>query len=436
MSDITNGDARTGTAAAAGIRIVVHDFAGHAFQIELSRRLAERGFDVLHLHCASDVKGKGRIEVTAEDPPTLRIQGVDLGRPFNKYSMISRAVYEVQYARAVAQIATAEDAEVMMSGNTPLLSQWLLVRGTRRPRAFIYWQQDVWSVGTRLTLARGGPRGASAIAGFVLSRLEATTLRQSSAVVPISQDFLPQLTAWSVPSQRIEVIENWAPLAEMPVRPRDNDWSRAHRLNQTRNFLYAGTLGIKHDPALIRDLAIAMRGLADVRVVVVSEGRGANWLAEESRKYRLDNLVLLPYQPYSQLPDVLASADVLVAILQGDAGEFSVPSKVLSYHCAGRAILGAIPERNLAARIIERAESGVVVDPHDVGAFLEAAAALINDPGQIAAMGAAGRAYAEATFDIDRIADAFSRVITQALEVSGGRAPLEFEAEPTQNRGN
>jgi colanic acid biosynthesis glycosyl transferase WcaI len=436
VSNTTNGDARTGSAATAGIRIIVHDFAGHAFQIELSRRLAARGFDVLHLHCASDLKGKGRIEVTADDPPTLRIQGVDLGRPFNKYSVVSRAFYEVQYARAVAQIATAENAEVMMSGNTPLLSQWMLVRGTKRPRAFIYWQQDVWSVGTKLTLARGGPRGAGAIAGFFLSRLEAATLRQSSAVVPISEDFLPQLTAWAVPSQRILVIENWAPLAEMPLRPRDNDWSRAHHLNQTRNFLYAGTLGIKHDPGLIRDLAIAMRGLADVRVVVVSEGRGADWLAEESRRYRLDNLVLLPYQPYSELPDVLASADVLVAILQGDAGEFSVPSKVLSYHCAGRAILGAIPARNLAARIIERAESGVVVDPHDVGAFLETAIALINDPSQLAAMGAAGRAYAEATFDIDRIADAFSRVIAQALQVSGGRSPLEFEAEPTPNRWN
>ena len=435
MSDITADSARTGTASATGTRIVVHDFAGHAFQIQLSRRLAERGFDVLHLHCASDLKGKGRIEVTADDPATLRIQGIDLGRPFNKYSVIKRAVYEVQYARIVSGIATAENAEVLMSGNTPLLSQWLLVRKTRLPRAFIFWQQDVWSVGTKLTLARGRPRTVSAIAGFVLSRVEAMSLRQSSAVVPISEDFLPQLAAWSVSSERITVIENWAPLSETPLRSHDNAWSRAHRLAQTRNFVYAGTLGVKHDPALIRDLAISMRAHPDVRVVVVSEGRGANWLAGQSRAHGLDNLILLPYQPYSELPDVLASADVLVAILQSDAGQYSVPSKVLSYHCAGRAILGAIPSENLAARIIQCAGSGVVVDPQDGPAFLESAAALIGDRNQLQAMGSAGRAYAEATFDIDRIADAFSQVIEQALAVSGGRTPVSHEVDPTRNTG-
>jgi putative colanic acid biosynthesis glycosyltransferase WcaI len=429
MSDTADSDVRETVRA----KIVVHDFAGHAFQIQLSRRLAERGYDVLHLHCASDVKGKGRLEVSSQDPPTLRIQGVHLGRPFNKYSALSRAVYEVQYARAVAQIADNELPDVLISGNTPLLSQWLLVRATKRPRAFVSWQQDVWSVGTKMALARRRPRALSAVAGFVLSRVEARTLRQSAAVVPISPDFLPQLTAWGVGADRITVIENWAPLGETPVRSHANAWSRKHRLDLTRNLLYAGTLGIKHDPAMIRDLALAMRERTDVRVVVVSEGRGANWLATERRKHALDNLLILPYQPYADLPEVLASADVLLAILQRDAGHYSVPSKVLSYHCAGRAILGAIPAENLAARIIERAGSGIIVDPSDTAAFVESAGRLIDNPQLTAVMGAAGREYADATFDIDRIADAFSRVVTQAIVVGGGRVPVGHESERDEN---
>ena len=40
---------------------------------------------------------------------------------------------------------------------------------------------------------------------------------------------------------------------------------------------------------------------------------------------------------------MLASADVLVALLETDAGAFSVPSKVLTSLSAGRPILAAIP---------------------------------------------------------------------------------------------
>ena len=38
------------------MKIIVHDYAGHPFQVQLSRRLASRGHEVLHLYCASTHK--------------------------------------------------------------------------------------------------------------------------------------------------------------------------------------------------------------------------------------------------------------------------------------------------------------------------------------------------------------------------------------------
>jgi hypothetical protein len=67
---------------------------------------------------------------------------------------------------------------------------------------------------------------------------------------------------------------------------------------------------------------------------------------------------VLDYQPYGQLAEVLATADVLVALLESSAGIFSVPSKVLAYLCAARPLLASMPKENLAARTIERAGAG------------------------------------------------------------------------------
>jgi glycosyltransferase involved in cell wall biosynthesis len=102
---------------------------------------------------------------------------------------------------------------------------------------------------------------------------------------------------------------------------------------------------------------------------------------------------------------------VLVAILEPDAANFSVPSKVLSYLCAARPVLAAIPSTNLASRVITKAEAGLVVDPADEGGFLAAAARLHGDSALRETLGKAGRRYAEGNFSIGPIADRFERLL-------------------------
>jgi glycosyltransferase involved in cell wall biosynthesis len=146
-------------------------------------------------------------------------------------------------------------------------------------------------------------------------------------------------------------------------------------------------------------------------VLVVSEGTGARWLAERASAQHLPALVVLPFQPFESMPEVLASADVLLAVLEPDAGTFSVPSKVLTYLCAGRPLLAAMPSENLAARIIEGCGAGVVVAPDSRHAFVEAARRRLDAEQARTAAGARARAYAERTFDIERIADRFEALL-------------------------
>src|SRR5262249_27251409 len=153
--------------------------------------------------------------------------------------------------------------------------------------------------------------------------------------------------------------------------PRDNDWAREQGLADRFVFLYAGTLGFKHDPSVL--LALARWAQAnEAAVVVVSEGPGADWLRGHGAGARA--LRHLHHQPHSRLPEVLAPADVVVALLEPDASAFSVPSKVLTYLCAGRPELVSVPADNLAARVLERSGGGLVVPPGDSKKMLDAAA--------------------------------------------------------------
>lgn len=256
-------------------------------------------------------------------------------------------------------------------------------------------------------------------AGEFMHHYERKSLAKSDAIVVIADAFLPHLPPVKCP---VDVIENWAPMEEMPVFDKANPWSEKHGLHKSFNFVYSGTMALKHNPELMVKIAEAHRDKPDHRVVVVSSGPGAEYLAARRQELGLDNLVLLPFQPFEELPQVLASADVLVAILEPDASVFSVPSKVLSYLCAGRALLLGVPPENLASTTVEKAGAGIVVDPNDTDGFVQAAEHLATDDKTRSEMASAARAYAENTFDIGSVAAKFEKVFATAAGRKNGAA--------------
>jgi putative colanic acid biosynthesis glycosyltransferase WcaI len=392
------------------MRAVVHDYAGHPFPAQLARSLAGRGHEVLHLQLASFISGKGRVEREPDDPSGLEFDRVDLGIEFAKYDIRRRIAHERRVGRELTARIARFRPDVVLS-NAPLLVQAKVQSSAHALGAgFVFWQQDVISAAARRVLGRRSRLlGVAAEQG--VAQLERRLLRRSDAVVVIAADFRPLLRRWGVGAERVTVIENWAPLAELPELPRDNAWASEHHLEGKVVLLYSGTLGFKHDPSLMLELARWARH-RDALTLVVSEGPGADWLQEHATPG--DALRLLPYQPYERLPEVLASADVLVAVLEPEAGAFSVPSKVLTYLCAGRPLLAALPADNLAARIVERSGGGIVVPPRDAPALVRAAEQLTADPARRAELGRAARAYAERTFDLAAITDRFEQVLTRA----------------------
>jgi glycosyltransferase involved in cell wall biosynthesis len=394
------------------LKILVHDYTGHPFQVQLSRSLAARGYRIRHVYSASFQTPRGALARRADDPDTFEIGGIRLKEEIAKYSFIKRRGQEREYGRLLAEEVDRFDPDVVISSNTPPDAQAILQkRCLDRNRKFVFWLQDVFSVAIERVLRPRLPVLWWPIAAHY-RRLERTMLARSDRIVLITDDFRSAIDWRRTPREAIHVIENWAPLEEMPVRPKDNPWAREHGLADKFCFIYSGTLGLKHNPDLLLQVALRMREDPRVRVVVVSEGLGADWLKEKKDELGLENLMILGFQPFEVLPDVLGSADVLTAILEPDAGVFSVPSKVLTYLCAGRALLLAVPEENLAARIVSRNDAGVVVDPLDTEGFVGAAVALLDDSAKRERYAGNARAYAERTFDIEAITDKFVKVLT------------------------
>jgi glycosyltransferase involved in cell wall biosynthesis len=226
---------------------------------------------------------------------------------------------------------------------------------------------------------------------------------------------------------RCAFLANWANVEEIPVCNQWNSWSVRHGLHETRNIIYAGTLGLKHDLKMFVQLAESFRSEPDVRVVIVSSGQAAEHLRSVALEHYLWNLVVLPFQPSGDVPQMLGSASVFIAPLDPSAGSFCVPSKVLSYLCAGRPIVIAIDGENAAAEMVHAAGAGRVVPPGDARAFIFAIRELLLDEPRRLREGAAARAFALQTFALDRVVPRFLEILSRANINLTQQVPPETE---------
>jgi colanic acid biosynthesis glycosyl transferase WcaI len=420
------------------LRIVLHDYAGHPFQVQLSRELARRGYVVDHQYSSSHDGGRGRLQVSSEDDPaSFSITDVALAGSFAKYSWGRRVRQEFEYAlRAFVAIRRA-DPDVTVFCNVPLLANAIiamLMRVARRP--YVFWHQDVQSEAVRSSLAgRYGPVGRMLV--VVAARLERQIAQGAGRCVAITPAFLPLYRNWGIPESAVKVISNWAPVDELPRLPQDRGWLGGRQINQ-HVLLYSGTLGLKHDPSALLDLATSPM-LADCTVVVTSQGKGRAWLDERAGSTDPGRLVLLDYVDYVDLPGALCSADILLVLLESDASRYSVPSKVLTYMCAGRPIVGLMSSANAAAVTLAEEAVGLVENPGDHDRLATQVRRLIDDPQRAREMGDRARRYAEITFDVGRIADDFEELLEMSVSVSpaspnGRRRDPVVVAKPSRHR--
>ena len=398
------------------MRILVHDFAGHPFEVQLTRALARRGHEVLHHYLDDDQSPKGDMIRRRDDPPEFQSEGLQLSDQLNKTNYFKRLQQDFEYGRAALAAARRFRPDVYISANMPLDPLNTLQRGMQADGVhFVFWQQDFYSFALTKILPKKLPLAGNMIAARYRS-LERRIAREATSIVCISDDFLEQLRQWGVDTTKAVTIENWASLEEIDVvRRRPTAWAAEHGLADRTIILYSGTLGLKHNPQLLWRLAeelAADPAHADACVVVCSQGVGADWLRRRLAEKPLATLRVLPFQPYERFAEVLGSATLVTALLEPDAGVFSVPSKVLSYMAAGRPILLAAPANNLASRTVAREDAGVVVEPTDEDAFGRAAREVLAAPAVAEAKGAKGRRYAEHAFDIERIADRFEALWT------------------------
>jgi len=350
--------------------------------------------------------------VADEEDENLTVETVRLGAAYPKYAFLKRYFADRQYVKILRRRITQFAPDIILSGNaSPMIQRDLLDFCRTRSVRFVNWVQDCYWVAAAKRFSQQAHGLGKLVTGYI-RRTETHSIISADGVVLISEDFYQAFP--SAKSPRTVVIENWAPLDQLRPLSKSNSCSIPHGLADKKVFLYSGTLGLKHNPELLVQLALHLQARPGVVVVVISEGLGRAYIEQRKAAIELRNLFLYDFQPFELMSEVLASADVLVATIEKAASAFSVPSKILTYLCSRRPLLLAVPIENAAAQIVKNSRAGIVVEPSDPDGFLLAADKFIEQPAFAAACAERARQYAVDNFEIGAVADRFERVLLSA----------------------
>ncbi len=284
-------------------------------------------------------------------------------------------------------------------GTSPPIFQgataWLLAR--LKGATFLFEVRDLWPA---FAIAVGVLRNKALIAASLW--LERFLYRRADCVMVNSPGFLRHVSERG--ARRVELVPNGADTRMFDPAGQGLAFRRANGLEETFTILYAGAHGLSNDLGIVLEAAALLRDEKNIRFVFVGDGKDKPALQAEAREKGLSNVCFVPPVPKEGMKEVLAGADACLAILKPlEMYKTTYPNKVFDYMAAGRPVLLAID--GVIREVVEAAGAGLAVEPGNAAALAEAARRLAQDPQGARGMGSAGRAYIEAHFDREQLAE-------------------------------
>ena len=369
------------------------DEPGHTRHFELAKFLRARGHELVVV--ASDLNYQTG-ERTVDRKGLYAEQTIDGVRVLRTYiypalhrsylwrilSFLSFMLSSVWTALRIREI------DLVMGTSPPIfqaISAWFVAFLRRRP--FLLEVRDLWpefgvSMGVLknpvlITLARW-------VESFLYAR--ATHILVNS---PAYKDYIVRK---GVPPEKITFIPYGT---DVDMFTPGTDGSPVRReLGLEDNFvvLYAGALGQANDIDTLLRAAERLKGEGKVRFVLFGDGKERVRLQAEAERMGLDNLVFAGVRSKKEIPVVIASSDVCLAILQ-DIPMFrtTYPNKVFDYMAAGKPTVLVID--GVVRMVIEEAGGGAFVEPGNDEMLANTVLELSRHPERVKSMGENARAY-------------------------------------------
>lgn len=231
-------------------------------------------------------------------------------------------------------------------------------------------------------------------------------------IIVISDGFKKNLIDKGVPPEKITVIPNWVDTNILRPLPKDNYIAKKFFAENKFVVMYSGNVSLSNFESLEQIIEIAQSFKDDdIIFAIVGDGFKKQSLQEKAEKLGLNNVTFIPFQPYEDLPYLLAGSDVLLVPLDKDKSQLSVPSKLYNFMATGKPILGLTDSDSEVANIITEANCGIYAPPDNLERIKKAIITLKDSKDYRETLGENGRKYALEKFSREHILRTYEEIL-------------------------
>jgi len=264
----------------------------------------------------------------------------------------------------------------------------------------------------------------------IFESLEKFAYSTATQISVIAEGFRQNLLEKGVPDTKMKVISNWVDVNF--IRPRDkydNAFRKANGLEDKFVVLYSGNIARTQGVRTIIKAATKLQHLDDLVFVIVGEESQLAELDQYRQELGVQNLLLRPFAPREELPEMLAAADVGLITQKRNVVGFNMPSKTQVLLASGRPILAAVPAHGTAAQAVRASGGGIVVKPENPYKLAQAIQHLYDNPELTAKLGKQGRQHALTEYSFEQAINRYEKLFQKLVGQNRG-IPATSELAP------
>jgi colanic acid biosynthesis glycosyl transferase WcaI len=165
------------------------------------------------------------------------------------------------------------------------------------------------------------------------------------------------------------------------------------------------------------EAASLLRQESGLRFLLVGEGILHNRLKAVVRDRGLENVLILPHQPYAMVAQIYAASDICLVPLGVKTGSEAIPSKVYRIMACARPVLACADPNCDLAELVRVARCGTVVPPGSPEALAQAVSDAMRNPSVCAAMALAGRTHVLAHYSRHSVSAQYEALVREVANV-------------------
>ena len=393
---------------------------GGTRHIELARRLVERGFEVTLIssafrhatRTAVDTKGKRYRVDNVDGVQSIRLRAMSHYHSREGARILNMIEFALRAWRAGRSRfhGIAAEPDVVVGSSPHLLAALAAARLARKfDVPFIFEVRDLWPE-TFVALGRFSRKHPIV---RILHHIERRMYRRATRIISLLPDAWRYIEGAGGAREMVTWIPNGASI------PASAGEQTRRREREACTVMYVGAHGRANTLEDLVSAAGLVAKMEDgIRFVLVGDGPEKARLMQQAGTLGLQNLEFRAPLPKQRVPELLRTADVLVALLE-DTPLYSYGvalNKLFDYMAAGRPVVFA---GRVSHDYVAEAGCGLTIPPRNPSALATAIVQLARMPEEERkTMGERGRSYVREHHDWDLLADRLADALHEAVAAS------------------